>query len=144
MKKILVLGTAAALSVLAYVAAARAESKPAANQNGTKIQELFHQALPDRPDTDVVMITVEYAPGASTPAHEHPGDTYAYVLDGAVTSQLDNGEVHTYTKGQMWSESPHQHHSISKNASTTKPAKFLVVFIAPHGQALTTMLPAAR
>lgn len=113
-----------------------------AADNGTKIDQLYHQALPDHPDLEVTMITVEYAPGASTPAHEHPGYTYAYVLDGAVTSKLDNGEERTYRKGEMWSETPHQHHVVSKNASSSAPAKFLVMFIAPKGQALTTMLPA--
>lgn len=113
-----------------------------AADNGTKIEQLHHQALPDHPDLEVTMITVEYAPGASTPAHQHPGYTYAYVLEGAVTSKLDNGEERTYRKGEMWSESPHQHHVVSKNASSTAAAKFLVIFIAPKGQALTTMLPA--
>ena len=133
---------AAAAAMLVRVGTARAESAAATDQGGTKIEQLAHQTLADHPDTDVTIITVEYAPGASTPAHEHPGYTYAYVLDGAVTSKLDNGEEHTYTKGQMWSESPRQHHVISKNASTSAPAKFLVIFVAPHGQAPTTMLPA--
>ncbi len=114
----------------------------AAGDNGTKIEQLYHQQLADHSGLEVTIITVEYAPGASTPAHLHPGYTYAYVLEGAVTSKLDNGEERTYRKGEMWSESPNQHHEVSKNASATAPAKFLVMFLAPHGQALTTMLPA--
>ncbi len=110
--------------------------------NGTKIEQLYQQQLADHPGMEVTIITVEYAPGAATPPHEHPGYTYAYVLEGAVTSKLDNGEERTYRKGEMWSESPHQHHVVSRNASATASAKFLVMFIAPKGQALTTMLPA--
>lgn len=136
------IGTAlvAAFALSTWIGIAGA-ADTAAEQNGTRIEQLAHQSLADHPDTEVTIITVEYAPGASTPVHEHPGYTYAYVLEGAVTSKLDNGEEHTYTKGQMWSESPRQHHTVSKNASSAAPAKFLVVFIAPHGQPLTTMLP---
>jgi quercetin dioxygenase-like cupin family protein len=104
------------------------------------VQELLRQPLPIMPRPDVVVITVDYAPGASTPPHEHPGATYAYVLKGAVVSQLGD-EPHTYTEGQMWSETPHQHHVVSRNASATEPARLLVFMIAPHGEALTTMLP---
>ena len=104
------------------------------------VQELLRQPLPIMPRPDVVVITVDYAPGASTPPHEHPGATYAYVLKGAVVSQFGD-EPHTYTEGQMWSETPHQHHVVSRNASATEPARLLVFMIAPHGEALTTMLP---
>ncbi len=136
MSRSITLALGAAIAIFVGAGVARAAD------NGTKIEQLYHQALPDHPDLEVTIITVEYAPGASTPAHEHPGYTYAYVLDGAVTSKLGGGEERTYRKGEMWSESPHQPHVVSKNASTTAPAKFLVMFIAPKGQALTTMRPA--
>jgi quercetin dioxygenase-like cupin family protein len=78
--------------------------------------------------------------GGSTPPHEHPGTTYAYVLQGAVVSKLNDGQTQTFTKGQTWTEQPHDHHMISKNASSTEPAKLLVFMIAPHGAELTTFL----
>ncbi len=106
------------------------------------VQEVLKQSLPNVPGTDVVVVTVDYPPGGSTPPHEHPGATYAYVLKGAITSQLDDQPPHTYTEGQMWSETPHQHHMVSKNASATEPARLLVFFVAPSGAKLTTMLPA--
>ena len=62
--------------------------------------------------------------------------------EGAVVSQLDDQPPQTYTTGQMWSEAPHQHHVVSKNASATAAAKLLVFMIAPHGQNLTKFLPA--
>ena len=55
---------------------------------------------------------------------------------------MDDQPLQTYTTGQMWSESPHQHHMVSKNASPTASAKLLVFMIAPHGQSLTDFLPA--
>jgi quercetin dioxygenase-like cupin family protein len=104
--------------------------------------ELLRQSLADQPGTDVVVVTAEYPPGAGTPPHEHPGHTYAYVLEGAVASQLEGQPQRTYTAGQMWSEAPHEHHVVCKNASTTAPAKLLVVFVVPHGATLETYLQA--
>lgn len=125
-----------ALSSMVPVAAAQ----PAA-MSSSMIQEVMRQqSLPNVAGTDVAVITVDYAPGASTPPHEHPGATYAYVLKGSVVSQLDDQPPRTYSEGQMWSETPHQHHLVSRNASTTEPAKLLVFFVVPHGEKLTTML----
>jgi quercetin dioxygenase-like cupin family protein len=62
-------------------------------------------------------------------------------LGTAVVSEVDDGPTKTFTKGQMWTEQPHEHHMISKNASSTEPAKLLVFMIAPHGAQLTTFLP---
>jgi len=109
--------------------------------SGEVDHELLRQSLADKLGTDVVIVTAEYAPGAGTPPHEHPGHTYAYVLEGAVASQLEGQPLRTYTAGQMWSEDPHQHHLVCKNASATAPAKLLVVFVVPHGETLETYLP---
>ena len=106
------------------------------------VREIFRQPFPDKPGTDTVMLTVEYGPGASTPPHEHPGLTYAYVLEGAVISQVGDEKPKTFKRGQTWSELPHQHHVISKNASLTNPAKLLVFLIVPKDTPLLTMLPA--
>ena len=138
MKRIFFLALFAGL-VIAIAARAYAQTAPA---SAGEVHVLMTQALSDQPGTDVTVLTVDYPPGGSTPAHEHPGHTYAYVLEGAVVSQLDAQPAQTFTTGQMWSEAPHQHHMVSKNASATAPAKLLVVMIAPHGQRLTEFLPA--
>jgi quercetin dioxygenase-like cupin family protein len=101
---------------------------------------VLSQALPSQPGTDITIITVDYPPGGSTPPHEHPGYTYAYVLQGAVVSQLDGQKPATYKAGQMWTETPHEHHMVSKNATASEPARLLVFFLAPHGAPLTTFL----
>jgi len=119
-------------------AAARAASAP-----GAEVRELFRQPFPEKPGTDVVTVEVDYPPDGSTPPHEHPGYVYAYVLAGAVVSQLGDGPPQTFTQGQMWSELPNERHMVSKNASTTQPAKLLVFFIVPHGAELTTLLPSS-
>jgi len=137
MKRIIVLILLVA-SILAVAASARAQNAPA---SAGVVHVLMTEALTDQPGTDVTVLTVDYPPGGSTPPHEHPGHTYAYVLEGAIVSQLDDQPPQTFTAGQMWSESPHQHHMVSKNASTTASAKLLVFMIAPHGRKLTEFLP---
>ena len=106
------------------------------------VYELMRQPLADKPGTDVVVITVDYPPEGTTPPHEHPGYTYAYVPGGQRGISAGRSTVATFSAGQMWSELPHEHHMVSRNASTTAPAKLLVFFIAPHGQKLTEFLPA--
>jgi quercetin dioxygenase-like cupin family protein len=120
------------------VARAAAASGPASEG---VVHVLSQQALAGQTGIDVTILTVDYPPGGSTPPHEHPGTTYAYVLEGSVVSKVNDGATQTFTKGQMWTEQPHDHHIISKNASSTEPAKLLVFMIAPHGAQLTTFLP---
>jgi quercetin dioxygenase-like cupin family protein len=74
-------------------------------------------------------ITVEYAPGASTPVHKHDAHVFVYVLEGAVTMQVKGGEAVTLGPGEMFYESPADVHAVSKNASDTESAKFLVFFV---------------
>jgi quercetin dioxygenase-like cupin family protein len=137
--KRLILTALLAASLLELVTYLHAQSLPA---SAGAVHVLMTQSLADQPGTDVTVLTVDYPPNGSTPPHEHPGHTYAYVLEGAVVSQLDDQPPQTYITGQMWSEVPHQHHMVSKNASATAPAKLLVFMIAPHGQKLTNFLPA--
>ncbi len=136
--KQLILPAILTASLFGLVTRAHAQSLPASA--GT-VQVLMTQPLADQPGTDVTALTVDYPPSGSTPPHEHPGHTYAYVLGGAVVSQLDDQPPQTYTTGQMWSEAPHQRHMVSKNASATATAKLLVFMVAPHGQKLTDFLP---
>jgi quercetin dioxygenase-like cupin family protein len=107
-------------------------SAQAASSVAGVVHPISRQPLPEKPGMDVVVITVTYPPGGSTPPHEHPGFTYAYVLKGAVTSALGNGAPTTYTEGQSWSEQPMQEHRISRNASQTEQAELLVFFVVPH------------
>src|SRR5690242_11589503 len=96
--------------------------------------EVLRQRLDEPVGHEVRLITVEYPPGGTTAPHRHPGAIFGYVLSGHVTVGLDAGPPVTYGPGQAWYERPGQLHAISRNASTTEPAKFLVVFIAEPGQ----------
>jgi quercetin dioxygenase-like cupin family protein len=97
-----------------WIARAFAASSPV---SAGDIHILSQQPLAGRTGTDVTILTVDYPPGGSTPPHQHPGTTCAYVLQGSVVSQVDDGPTQTFTAGQTWTEQPHDHHMISKNAS---------------------------
>lgn len=93
------------------------------------IVTLMSKALKDSPNKEVAMITVEYPPGWSDPVHRHYAQTFVYVLDGSVVMQVKGGKEETLTPGQTFYEGPDDVHVVGRNASTTKPAKILVVMI---------------
>ena len=105
---------------------------------GRKI--VFEHDLPDLnlKDWSVTVVEVSYAPGESSGAHRHPGITIAYVLEGEVRSKVGDDPETLYTTGQMFLETPNQVHAVSRNASTTKPARLLAVMLAEKGKQLTT------
>ncbi len=86
----------------------------------------------------VTAVEVNYAPGAGSTAHRHPGITLAYVLEGEIVSQVGDGPEKTYKTGEMFMETPNELHGVSKNASATKPARLLAMLLAEKGKALTT------
>jgi len=97
----------------------------------------------DLPDLNIkgwsaTVIEVSYSPGASSAAHRHPGITIAYVLEGEVRSKVGEEPERTYTAGQMFLETPNQLHAVSRNASSSKPAKLLAVMLAEKGKTLTS------
>ena len=104
---------------------------------GSKATPLMTQELAGLPDKEAMMITVEYAPGASSPEHRHNAHTFVYVLEGAVVMAVKGGKEVTLRAGQTFYESPDDVHSVSRNASSTAPAKFLVFFIKQKGAPTT-------
>ena len=89
--------------------------------------------LTESPGREALMITVEHAPGGSSPVHRHNAHAFGYVLEGSILMQLKGGEQLTLTPGQTFYEGPDDVHVVDRNASSTKPAKFLVVMIKDKG-----------
>ena len=100
------------------------------------VSVLMKHRLTDMIGKEGTVIAVDYAPGAASDQHFHPGSVFAYVLEGAVVSQLGGEQPVTYTKGQSWYESPKKPHVVSKNASKTKPAKLLVFLLSQESESL--------
>lgn len=102
---------------------------------------LRSQPLPDL-NKVADMVTVEYAPGQSTPPHRHNAHVFVYVLEGSLIMGVKGKEPVTLTVGQTFYESPTDVHEVSRNASDTKAAKFLVLLL--HDPGASTMLPAEK
>ena len=110
----------------------------AQQRSGAKV--VFEHDVPDLnlKNWAVSVVEVSYAPGEASAAHRHPGITVAYVLEGEIRSKVGDDPEKTYTAGQTFLETPNQLHAVSRNASTTKPAKLLAVMLTEKGKQLTT------
>ena len=123
--------------VLASVAAATAHD----TNSGENVKVVYDQPLPNVPGKSLKGVLVEYAPGGTSPAHTHPNSAFIYatVLEGAITSQVNNGPVTVYHAGENFSEYPGDHHAVSENASKTERAHLLAVFVVDTNETNLTV-----
>src|SRR4029078_2738703 len=105
---------------------------PSAVQNA-KVTPLTTKDLSGLPGKEAVMLTVEYPPGASSTRHRHNATPFVYFLEGSIVMQVEGGKEVTLGPGQTFYESPDDVHVVSKNASNSQPAKFLVFFVKDQG-----------
>ena len=98
-----------------------------------KVTPLMTKDLTQCPGKEGLMLTVVYPPGASDPAHRHNAYAFVYVLEGSVVMQLKGGKEITLTPGQTFYEGPDDVHTVGRNASSTKPAKFVVFLVKNKG-----------
>jgi quercetin dioxygenase-like cupin family protein len=109
-------------------------------QGGAQSQEtvapLFKGELPNVPGKALLAAEVLFPPGAASPSHRHPKSAfiYAYVLSGEIISAVDDEKPRVYRTGESWHEAPGAHHRVASNASKTKPAKLLVIFVMDPGE----------
>jgi quercetin dioxygenase-like cupin family protein len=98
-----------------------------------KVTPLLSKDLTDFPGKEGLMITVEYPPGASDPIHRHNAHAFVYVLEGSIVMQVRGGKEVTLIPGQTFYEGPSDVHVVGRNASQTKPAKFVVFLVKDKG-----------
>jgi quercetin dioxygenase-like cupin family protein len=98
-----------------------------------KVTELFSKDLANLPGKEGLMITVEYPPGSVDPIHRHNAHAFVYVLEGTIVMQVRDGKEMTLTPGQTFYEGPDDVHVVGRNASKTKPAKFVVFLVKDKG-----------
>jgi len=105
-----------------------ARAQPSKN---AKVTLVYQHELPNAPGKSIKGVLVEYGPGGYSPGHTHARSAFIYatVLEGAIRSQVNDGPVTTYKARQTFSELPGDRHGVSANASRTKPAKLLAVFV---------------
>jgi quercetin dioxygenase-like cupin family protein len=112
-----------------------------AHGTGETVTPNFEHAIPNLPGKSLTAVVVDYAPGGASPSHEHAKSAfiYAYVVSGAIESQVNDGPKRVYHAGESFFEEPGALHRVSRNASKTKPAKLLAVFVVDtNDKALTT------
>lgn len=98
-----------------------------------EVTSLMSKDLTDFHSKEGLMITVEYPPGASDPVHRHNAYAFLYVLEGSIVMQVKGEKPVTLTPGQTFYEGPDDIHVVGRNASNTKPAKFLVFLVKDKG-----------
>jgi len=105
------------------------------------VTALTSKDLPEVPGKEVLMITVDYPPGSVDPIHRHNAHAFVYVLEGSIIMQVKGGKEVTLTPGQTFYEGPNDVHVVGRNASTTKPSKFVVFFIKDKGAPVLVPAP---
>jgi quercetin dioxygenase-like cupin family protein len=122
----------------AFVIACNCIAAPGAHADAV-VTPLMTKPLPELPGKEAQMITVEYPPGSVDPIHRHDAHAFVYVLEGSIVMQVKGGKEVTLTAGQTFYEGPNDLHVVGRNASSTKPAKFLVVFVKKEGAPILTV-----
>jgi quercetin dioxygenase-like cupin family protein len=119
------------LAAFCAAVAILASAGAAAHGPGDIVKPNFQQAIPNLPGKSLIAVEVDYPPGGASVPHVHAKSAfiYAYVVSGAVESKVNDGKVRVYHAGESWSEPPGASHPVSRNASKTKPAKLLAVFV---------------
>ena len=102
------------------------------------VKELFAIDLPDYAGKEGRMIEVSYPPGAQDMVHRHDADAFVYVLEGQIIMQLKGKPAVTLKAGQTFYEGPNDVHVVGRNASTTEPARFVVVLLKGKGAPIQT------
>jgi quercetin dioxygenase-like cupin family protein len=98
-----------------------------------KVTDLFSKDLANIPGKEGVMMIVDYPPGSVDPIHRHNAHAFVYVLEGSIVMQVRGGKQVTLTPGQTFYEGPDDVHVVGRNASKTKPAKFVLVMVKDKG-----------
>ena len=113
----------------------------AAMADDAQVNPLVTKDLVGLAGKEGMMLTVEYPPGGSSDKHKHNAHTFVYVLEGSIVMQVEGGQAVTLGPGETFYESPDDIHTVSKNASDSQPAKFLVFFVKEKGAPLVVPAP---
>src|SRR5690348_15018055 len=85
----------------------------AAVAEDTKVTPVITKELSGIPGKEATIVTVEYAPGASSAEHRHNAHTFVYVLEGSVIMSVNGGREVTLGPGETFYESPEDVHTVS-------------------------------
>jgi quercetin dioxygenase-like cupin family protein len=119
-------------TVIGAAFAAIAVATASAHGVGDKVTLNFEHAIPNIPGKSLTAFVVDYPPGGASAPHVHGKSAfvYAYVVSGEIESKVNDGKTRVYKAGESWFEPPGSSHPVSRNASKTRPARLLAVFVA--------------
>jgi len=120
--------------LVALLVSGIAGADPARTPPGPTVTTLMTQKLQNEPGKEVLMLTVEYPPGGADPVHRHNAEAFVYVLEGSIVMGVKGGQPVTLGVGQTFHEGPDDVHTIGRNASDSKPAKFVVFLLKDVGK----------
>jgi quercetin dioxygenase-like cupin family protein len=121
-------------SIIAQGLTSSAGEKLQAATDGVLVTILRRHPLTEAKGKEATIATIDYAPGAASPPHRHPGSAISYVLEGSIENQFASEMPLTYGPGQVWSEVPLVVHHFARNTSATRSAKTLVFLITEVGK----------
>src|SRR3954447_20452266 len=121
------------LGVMVFVALSPMTTPFAGAADQAVTTSIMSKELGDVPGKEVLVLMVEYPPGSVDPVHRHNAHGFIYVLEGSIVMQVRGGKEVTLVPGQTFYEGPTDVHTVGRNASSTKPAKFVVFFVKDKG-----------
>ena len=123
------MGIGVLVALLSFATTAQQAPSPP----GPIVTPVMSKDLSDLPGKEALMLSVEYPPGGADPVHRHDAHGFIYVLEGSVVMGVKGGKEVTLSPGQTFYEGPKDIHTVGRNASSTQPAKFLVLLIKKKG-----------
>ncbi|MGB5786909.1 MAG: cupin domain-containing protein [Stenotrophomonas geniculata] len=122
------------LALLALLPFGTSAAAPSGTAPEPIVREVMTRALPEHPGKEALILTVEYPPGGADPVHRHDAHGFVYVLEGRIVMGVAGGREVTLGPGEAFHEGPDDLHTVGRNASTTKPARFVVFLIKDIGK----------
>ncbi len=123
-----------ALALLALLPLCSTAAPPPPSASEPIVREVMTRPLPEQPGKEALILTVEYPPGGADPVHRHDAHGFVYVLEGRIVMGVAGGQEITLGPGEAFHEGPADLHTVGRNASSTKPAKFVVFLIKDIGK----------
>ena len=98
-----------------------------------EVKEIMSKPLTGIPGKEGLVLMVTYPPGSADEIHRHDAHAFVYVLEGSIVMQLRGAEPVTVKAGEGFYEGPNDVHIVGRNASESKPAKFVVFLVKNQG-----------
>jgi quercetin dioxygenase-like cupin family protein len=131
--RLTIAGTLLALGLVLALGAGTLAVGRAAAPPEPSVTPVMAKELANIPGKEALMLLVTYPPGGADPVHRHDAHGFIYVLEGSIVMGVKGGKEVTLNPGQSFYEGPDDIHTVGRNASSSRPAKFLVLLIKDKG-----------